>query len=124
MKRLCAGLTLATIAVSSASAATGAATARKATASPAVYPVEEGFVDGNGVFLYYKIVGRGEPLVVLHGGPGASHVDRLPALHVPTLVTVGDYDECEPALYVAAVDGFLHGAGKAGKVVLVPAAGR
>lgn len=49
-------------------------------ADATVYPLEEGFVDGNGVLLYYKAVGRGEPLLVLHGGPGASHDYFLPYL--------------------------------------------
>jgi proline iminopeptidase len=48
--------------------------------SPAVYAQQEGFVDANGVMLYYMIVGRGEPLVVMHGGPGASHDYFLPYL--------------------------------------------
>lgn len=48
--------------------------------SPAAYPQQEGFVDANGVMLYYMIVGRGEPLVVMHGGPGASHDYFLPYL--------------------------------------------
>jgi proline iminopeptidase len=82
MKRLFACLTLAALVAPIAPVA--AATARKAAvsavsaASAAVYPIQEGFVDANGVFLYYKIVGRGEPLVVLHGGPGASHDYFLP----------------------------------------------
>ena len=48
--------------------------------SPGVYPLEEGFVDANGVLLYYKTVGSGKPLVILHGGPGASHDYFLPYL--------------------------------------------
>ncbi len=48
--------------------------------SPAVYAIEEGFVDANGVLIYYKIMGKGEPLVILHGGPGASHDYFLPYL--------------------------------------------
>jgi proline iminopeptidase len=47
-------------------------------AAPAVYPIESGFVDTHGVLLYYEAVGRGEPLVFLHGGPGASHEYLLP----------------------------------------------
>ena len=31
----------------------------------------EGFVDGNGVSIYYKTLGSGIPLLVLHGGPGS-----------------------------------------------------
>lgn len=58
-----------------------AALAVPAVGAPAaVYPVREGFVDTNGVLLYYKEIGRGDPLVVLHGGPGASHDYLLPGL--------------------------------------------
>jgi proline iminopeptidase len=40
----------------------------------------EGFVDGSGVRIYYKTLGSGVPLLLLHGGPGADHSDFLPAL--------------------------------------------
>ena len=54
----------------------------RATAFPGpnVYPMQEGFVDANGVLIYYKIIGRGAPLMVVHGGPGASHDYLLPGL--------------------------------------------
>jgi proline iminopeptidase len=45
-----------------------------------VYPMQEGFVDANGVLIYYMEVGRGEPLMIVHGGPGASHDYFLPYL--------------------------------------------
>jgi len=45
-----------------------------------VYKMEEGFVDAHGVLIYYKSVGHGQPLVVVHGGPGASHDYFLPYL--------------------------------------------
>jgi proline iminopeptidase len=45
-----------------------------------VYPMQEGFVDANGVMIYYKTLGRGAPLVIVHGGPGASHDYFLPYL--------------------------------------------
>jgi proline iminopeptidase len=45
-----------------------------------VYPVSQGFVDAHGVFIYYESMGRGTPLVVVHGGPGASHDYFLPYL--------------------------------------------
>jgi proline iminopeptidase len=45
-----------------------------------VYPVHEGFVDANGVLIYYMEMGRGAPLVIAHGGPGASHDYFLPYL--------------------------------------------
>jgi proline iminopeptidase len=44
------------------------------------YAIEEGFVDANGLLLYYKTIGQGQPLVILHGGPGASHDYFLPYL--------------------------------------------
>src|ERR1700674_1044613 len=52
------------------------------TAQPAgnVYRMEEGFVDAHGVLIYYKIIGRGAPLMIVHGGPGASHDYLLPHL--------------------------------------------
>ena len=48
--------------------------------SAAVYPQSEGFVDAHGVLVYWKSVGRGTPLFVVHGGPGASHDYLLPHL--------------------------------------------
>jgi len=53
--------------------------ARAASASN-VYPVQEGFVDVSGVMIYYKMLGRGTPLMIVHGGPGASHDYFLPYL--------------------------------------------
>ena len=49
-------------------------------ATAAVYPEEQGFVDANGVMIYYKLLGRGKPLMIVHGGPGASHDYFLPYL--------------------------------------------
>jgi proline iminopeptidase len=57
------------------------AQATKPTApAVAVYPLQEGFVDAKGVMIYYKLLGRGEPLMIVHGGPGASHDYFLPYL--------------------------------------------
>lgn len=47
---------------------------------PSVYPLNEGFVDANGMLIYYKMLGQGPPLLILHGGPGASHDYLLPYL--------------------------------------------
>jgi proline iminopeptidase len=47
---------------------------------PANYPMQEGFIDANGVLIYYMEVGRGAPLMIVHGGPGASHDYFLPHL--------------------------------------------
>lgn len=56
--------------------------ARAAQVAPGegVYPVEARLVDANGVLLYTESYGRGPPLVILHGGPGASHDYFLPYL--------------------------------------------
>ena len=51
-----------------------------AVAPTNVYPMQEGFVDANGVMIYYKTVGRGAPLLIVHGGPGESHDYFLPYL--------------------------------------------
>jgi proline iminopeptidase len=45
-----------------------------------VFKIEEGFVDVQGALIYYKAFGTGRPLMVLHGGPGASHDYFLPHL--------------------------------------------
>jgi proline iminopeptidase len=46
----------------------------------AIYPIQEGFIDAHEVLIYYVEVGRGAPLMILHGGPGASHDYFLPYL--------------------------------------------
>lgn len=45
-----------------------------------VYKAEEGFIDANGMMIYYKTFGKGDPLIIVHGGPGASHDYFLPYL--------------------------------------------
>jgi proline iminopeptidase len=55
-------------------------TSAQASESSNVYAMREGYVDANGVMIYYKIFGRGKPLVIVHGGPGASHDYFLPYL--------------------------------------------
>jgi proline iminopeptidase len=45
-----------------------------------VYPLQSGFVDTGDVMLYYETIGKGEPLVIVHGGPGATHEYFLPYL--------------------------------------------
>jgi proline-specific peptidase len=44
------------------------------------YPIQEGYVDSSGVLIYYTTIGRGAPIVIVHGGPGASHDYFLPYL--------------------------------------------
>ncbi len=50
------------------------------TSAAGLYPIQEGFVDSHGALIYYEVVGRGAPLVIVHGGPGASHDYFLPYL--------------------------------------------
>lgn len=57
-----------------------AAPVPEAPARPGVFPQEQGFVDADGALIWYTTVGRGDPLVLLHGGPGASHDYLLPYL--------------------------------------------
>jgi len=45
-----------------------------------VYSMQEGYVDAKGVMIYYLTLGRGAPLLILHGGPGNSHDYFLPYL--------------------------------------------
>lgn len=42
--------------------------------------VEEGFMTVNGSDVYYKTIGEGEPLLVIHGGPVLDHSYFLPHL--------------------------------------------
>jgi len=40
--------------------------------------IEEGFISVNNAQLYYKAIGQGEPIIVVHGGPGFDHIHMLP----------------------------------------------
>jgi proline iminopeptidase len=40
----------------------------------------DGYVEGCGAVIYYESIGTGPPLIILHGGPGASHQYFLPHL--------------------------------------------
>ena len=57
-----------------------APSAAAAVDSTDVLKIESGFVDANGVLIYYEALGHGQPLLILHGGPGASHDYFLPYL--------------------------------------------
>jgi proline iminopeptidase len=49
-------------------------------AHSAPYRIEQGYADANGVLIYYEAFGVGSPLMIVHGGPGASHDYFLPYL--------------------------------------------
>ena len=81
MKPLTGFTALATLMVLFASTAALAQSAQHlADANSVVYPEQSGYVLANGVFIYYTSFGKGDPLVVVHGGPGADHTYFLPYL--------------------------------------------
>lgn len=45
-------------------------------------PVTQGLIDVPGARLYYRMDGRGDPIVVVHGGPGMDHSYLLPGMNV------------------------------------------
>ncbi|HUI31592.1 MAG TPA: alpha/beta hydrolase [Candidatus Acidoferrales bacterium] len=53
---------------------------KSTTYSNSVYQISQGFIDANGVMIYYEEFGKGKPLVIVRGGPGASHDHFLPYL--------------------------------------------
>src|SRR5258707_8684218 len=52
----------------------------KDVSAGSVFKLEEGYVDTQGALIYFKTFGHGPPLLILHGGPGASHDYFLPHL--------------------------------------------
>jgi len=42
--------------------------------------VRQGYVERGGPAIFFKTLGQGIPVLLLHGGPGADHSDFLPAL--------------------------------------------
>lgn len=55
--------------------------------------IKEGFININGVELYYKILGEGEPILILHGGPGLDHIYMLPMSDLAENYKVIFYDQ-------------------------------
>ena len=53
------------------------------TDRPAQEHIESGTKEINGTQLYYKTIGKGEPILIIHGGPGLNHMYLLP--HLSTL---------------------------------------
>ena len=55
-------------------------------------PVESGYIPVNGLKMYYEIHGKGEPLILLHGGVGAIEMfgEVLPMLAAGRQVIAAD----------------------------------
>lgn len=68
------------LAAASLLAALAASGATAPAAASSVLPASQGYVDASGVLIYYETFGRGPALLILHGGPGASHDYLLPYL--------------------------------------------
>ena len=64
-------LFLAAFALPTAVQAQEAPTATKSTIAAKLAPAKSGYVEANGVNYYYEIHGKGEPLLLLHGGLGS-----------------------------------------------------
>lgn len=83
-KMWAAGVALAVSAVGmhapAAAAAAGEPERAAGSQAPTLFERREGFVDSGGVLIYYVTFGKGRPLVILHGGPGATHDYFLPHL--------------------------------------------
>lgn len=56
-------------------------------------PIEEGFIKVKDAELYYMVVGKGEPVVILHGGPGFDHIHMLPMSELAKDYKVIFYDQ-------------------------------
>src|SRR5258707_5264950 len=72
-----------------------------------ILTMESGFINSNGVKLYYEIVGQGEPLLLLNGGPGMPH-DYLQEMsaRLPDVRLIfydqrgtGNSDKADPSTY-------------------------
>jgi proline iminopeptidase len=50
------------------------------THTTVVRTIVQGLIDVPGARLYYEMFGRGDPIVVVHGGPGMDHMYLLPGM--------------------------------------------
>lgn len=56
------------------------ACARQPATPTTALPVDSGFVSAPGARLFYKSIGKGDPILVVHGGPGMDHTYLLPGM--------------------------------------------
>lgn len=60
--------------------ALGATSCGRPAAAPAATAADSGYVSATGARLFYKSVGRGDPIVIVHGGPGMDHAYLFPGM--------------------------------------------
>ena len=68
--------------------------------------------------LYREMWGSHGEFVVDGNLASVEYADRLPAIKVPTLITVGDHDECDPSIARA-----MHALIPGSKLVVLPESG-
>ena len=57
------------------------------------YEVKEGFIKNDDIKLYLKSFGQGNPIIIVHGGPGFDHVHMLPFKELADKYQVIFYDQ-------------------------------
>ncbi|MHC4243437.1 MAG: hypothetical protein ACYSU4_13605, partial [Planctomycetota bacterium] len=66
--------------------------------------IEEGLIRVNKAQLYYKAMGHGEPIIVIHGGPGFDHIHMLPFGELASDYKVIFYDQRATGNSTGSVD--------------------
>jgi proline iminopeptidase len=54
---------------------------------------KEGYIKNNNIKLYYKSFGQGDPVIIVHGGPGFDHIHMLPFKDLADQYKVIFYDQ-------------------------------
>jgi len=66
--------------------------------------IQEGNVKTDSSEIYYKIIGEGESIVVVHGGPGFDHIHMLPLAELADEYQMIFYDQRATGNSTASVD--------------------